>query len=187
MPTQGRDASGLPFSNIMFSKDHGQTWSVSAHARTNTTECAVAELSDGSLLLNMRDNRNRGDQSEKNGRAISLTHDLGKTWTVHPADHGVLPEPVCMASMISHKLADGRHILIFSNPRDKSARKAMTVQVSFDDGKTWPEKHHMLLDAKGGAYSTLVMIDAQTLGILYESSQADLVFQKIPLAEIFPK
>lgn len=184
MPTQGRDATGLPFSNIMFSKDHGQTWSVSAHARSNTTECAVAELSDGSLLLNMRDNRNRGDQSTTNGRALSVTHDLGKTWTVHPADHGALPEPVCMASLISHKLADGRHILIFSNPRDKSARKAMTLQVSFDDGKTWPEKHRMLLDAKGGAYSSLVMTDDKTLGIIYESSQADLVFQKILLDDL---
>jgi hypothetical protein len=28
------------------------------------------------------------------------------------------------------------------------------------------------------------MIDDQTLGILYESSQADLVFQKIPLADL---
>lgn len=76
MPTQGRDATGLPFSNIIFSKDHGKTWTVSSHARTNTTECAVAELADGSLLLNMRDNLNRGDQSQKTAapsrsRAIS--------------------------------------------------------------------------------------------------------------------
>lgn len=82
--------------------------------------------------------------------------------------------------MISHKLADGRQALIFSNPRDKSARKAMTLQFSLDDGKNWPEKCRTLLDGKGGAYSSLVMIDPQTLGILYESSQADLIFQKSP-------
>lgn len=187
MPTQGRDAKGLPFSNIMFSKDHGQTWTVSNHARTNTTECAVAELADGSLLLNMRDNRNRGDHSDKNGRALSVTRDLGQTWTIHPADHSALPEPVCMASMISHTLADGRHILLFSNPRDKSARKAMTLQLSLDGGKTWPGDHHLLLDAPGAMYSSLVMIDAHTLGILYESSQADMVFQKISLTEILPR
>jgi sialidase-1 len=186
MPTQGRDAKGLPFSNIMFSKDHGNTWTVSNHARTNTTECAVAELADGSLLLNMRDNRNRGDLSDQNGRALSLTTDLGQTWTTHPADHAALPEPVCMASMISHTLADGRHILLFSNPRDKSARKTLTLQLSLDGGKTWPGVHHILLDAPGAMYSSLVMIDAHTLGILYESSQADMVFQKIPLTEILP-
>ena len=31
------------------------------------------------------------------------------------------------------------------------------------------------------------MIDAHTLGILYESSQADMVFQKIHLTEILPR
>ena len=181
MPTQGRDAAGMPFSNLMFSRDHGVTWTVSTHARSNTTECAVAELSDGALLLNMRDNRNRNDQSATNGRALSVTRDLGKTWEVHPADHGVLPEPVCMGSMISHTFADGRRLLIFSNPRHKTARREMTIQLSWDDGKTWPEKNRLLLDEAGGAYSSLVMIDDKTLGILYESSQADLVFQKIPL------
>jgi sialidase-1 len=87
--------------------------------------------------------------------------------------------------MISHKLPDGRHVLIFSNPRHKSSRRDMTIQLSFDDGKTWPAKHHLLLDTRGGAYSSLVMIDDQTLGILYESSQADLLFQRIPVADMF--
>jgi sialidase-1 len=41
----------------------------------------------------------------------------------------------------------------------------------------------ILLDQKGGAYSSLVMVDDETLGILYESSRADLVFQTIKLSE----
>ena len=59
----------------------------------------------------------------------------------------------------------------------------MTIQMSLDDGKTWPTKHHILLDTKGGAYSSLVMIDDETIGILYESSAADMIFQKIPLKD----
>lgn len=89
-----------------------------------------------------------------------------------------------MASMISHQLTDGRNILIFSNPRHKSARREMTIQISWDDGKSWPEQQRILLDEKGGAYSSLVMTDDKTLGIIYESSQADLVFQKILLSEL---
>ena len=181
MPTQGRDASGLPFSNLMWSRDHGRSWTLSKPARQNTTECAVAALSDGSLMLNMRDNRNRSDRSERNGRAISVSSDLGQTWRVHPSDHGALPEPVCMASLISHRLADGRHVLFFSNPASTSKRERMTVRVSLDDGQTWPHERQLLLDQAGGAYSSLVMIDERTLGILYESSQADLVFQRLPL------
>jgi sialidase-1 len=181
MPTQGRDENGHPFSNLMHSRDHGQTWTLSVPARDNTTECSVAELSDGSLMLNMRDNRNRNDKSRKNGRAISVTDDLGKTWTLHKTDHGALREPVCMASLISHTRQNGQHVLVFSNPNSKTSRKRMTVQFSFDDGATWPREHHVLLDERGGAYSSLVMLDDDTVGILYESSQANLVYQTVPV------
>ncbi len=53
--------------------------------------------------------------------------------------------------------------------------------MSLDDGTTWAKQ--ILLDGEGGAYSSLVMIDNNTLGILYESSRADLVFQTIQLKE----
>ena len=181
MPTQGRDAKGLPFSNFMWSKDHGKSWTLSSPARENTTECSVAELRDGSLMLNIRDNRNRSDKSKTNGRAVSVTSDMGKTWEVHSSDHGALPEPVCMASLIPHDLKDGRRVLFFSNPNSKYKREKMTVRMSLDQGKTWPKS--ILLDKEGGAYSSLAMVDDRTLGILYESSVADMVFQKIKLSE----
>ncbi len=182
MPSQGRDAKGFPFSNITWSKDHGKTWHVSAPARDDTSECSVAELSDGSLMLNIRDNRNRKDKSESNGRAVGVSNDLGKTWKKHSSDHGALPEPTCMASLISHD--SDKHLLFFSNPHNKKSRGDMTIQMSTDDGTTWPGKNHILLDSgRGNGYSSLVIIDQQTLGILYESSVADLVFQKIPLSD----
>jgi len=182
MPTQGRDKTGLPFSNIMWSKDRGKTWTVSAHARDNTTECAVAECADGSLLLTMRDNRNRADKSSTNGRAMALTRDLGANWTVHAADRGALPEPVCMASMIGHTLRDGRRLLLFSNPNHKQRRHNMCIQTSLDHGVTW--RKGAWLDDVGGAYSNLVMVDDDSVGLLYESSQADLLFQRVPLQEL---
>lgn len=183
MPTQGRDANGIPFSNITWSDDHGKTWTVSSHARDNTTECAVAELSDGSLMLNMRDNRNRRDKSNTNGRAIAITSNLGKQWKKHSSDHGALPEPTCMASLISHQQLNGQHLLFFSNPNNKNGRSNMTIQMSSDDGGSWPKNHRILLDSNGGAYSSLVIVDDKTIGILYESSAADMIFQKMPLRD----
>ena len=53
--------------------------------------------------------------------------------------------------------------------------------MSLDDGATWAKQ--ILLDEDGGAYSSLVMVDDSTLGILYESSRADLIFQTIQLKE----
>ena len=177
MPTQGRDAAGRPFSNITWSRDGGQSWTVSEPARGNTTECSVVELGDGSLMLNMRDNRNRSDKSSSNGRAVAVSRDLGETWEKHSSDHGSLPEPTCMASLIRH----GNH-LFFSNPHHKSTRSHLTIQRSTDWGKTWPDGNQVLLDeGRGRGYSSLVMINDDTLGILYESSRANLVFQKLPL------
>ena len=184
MATQGRDQTGRPFSNITSSRDHGKTWTVSTPARNDCSECTVAELSDGRLMLNIRDNRNRKEKGDRNGRAVSVTSDLGKTWTVHSSDHQSLPAPVCNASLLRHTLKDGRSLLLFSNPRSKTKRNTMTIQASLDDGVTWPEKHHVLLDEVGGAYSGLVMVDDDTVGILYESSAADLVFQAVALDEI---
>ena len=86
-----------------------------------------------------------------------------------------------MASLISRKLNNGRTVLFFSNPNHKSKRKNMTVQMSLDDGKTWTKR--VRLDQNGGAYSSLVMVNDKTLGILYESSRADMVFQTISLSE----
>ncbi len=75
-----------------------------------------------------------------------------------------------------------RSVLLFANPHSQKARTHHTVQVSFDDGMTWPESHHLLLDTgRGAGYPSLTQVDERHVGIIYEGSQAHLVFEKIPL------
>jgi sialidase-1 len=191
-PTQGRDENGLPFSNITYSKDAGKTWKTSNAAAHNTTESMAIELLDGSIMLNMRDNRNRHEKGVENGRSISVTKDLGDTWTEHITSHGALIESVCMASIHRHNYKDNqgkpKSVLLFSNPNSKYKRIKQTIKVSFDDGLTWPEKYWLELDEGGGAgYSCLTSIDENTIGILYEGSQAQMTFQKILLSELISK
>lgn len=188
-PTQGRNANGKAFSNITYSKDGGNTWKTSkAAAQESTTENMVVELTDGTLMLNMRSNANSTDTSHTNGRAIATTSNMGQDWTVHPTSHSALPEPTCMASIIRHNFVQNgkkRSVLLFSNPDAKTARKNMTIKVSYDDGKTWSSHKKILLDEeKSRGYSCLTSIDNNTIGILYESSQADMVFQTIKLNEL---
>lgn len=186
-PTQGRDATGKPFSNITYSKDHGQTWQTSnAATAESTTENMAVELSDGSLMLNMRANANRTDTSSNNGRAIAVTGNLGNNWTIHPTSHQALQEPTCMASIIRHdytKNGTKKSMLIFCNPDSKIARNYITLKVSTDDGNTW-EKKVLLDEWKGRGYSCITSIDEETIGVLYESSQADLVFQAVKLKDL---
>ena len=183
-PTQGRDKDGKPFSNITYSKDGGKTWTTSNPAYSNTTECMVVELADGSLMLNMRDNRNHGVKSP-NGRRICVTKDLGQTWTEHPTSHAVLTEPTCMASIHRHDYKK-KSLLAFMNPNSYRARNQLTLKFSLDEGMTWPEKYWLLLDEWGGfGYSCITSIDQETLGVVYEGSGAQIVFQKIKLSDIF--
>lgn len=180
-PTQGRNKAGLAFSNITYSKDGGKTWLTSKPAlQESTTECAVVELKDGSLMLNMRANSNRNDTSSSNGRAIAITGDMGDTWQEHPSSHQALPEPTCMASLHAQQ---GK--LFFTNPNNKTKREQITLKISVDEGLTWPEKYWVLLDEwNGRGYSCITEIDDNYIGVLYESSQADLVFQRIALADL---
>lgn len=190
-PTQGRDENGLPFSNITYSTDNGSTWHTSNPANQNTTECSVVENTPGQLMLNIRDNRNRHDKSETNGRAIYTTNDLGTTWTEHSSSHNSLIESVCMASLHKHQYSDhdtSKEVLLFANPNSKYQRVNQTIKMSFDGGITWPKDHWILLDeGRGRGYSCITSIDENTIGIVYESSRADLVFQKIELRDFLLK
>lgn len=187
LPTQGRDSEGKPFSNITWSKDGGETWSTSNPAATNTTECMAVELNDGSIMLNMRDNRNRGNDTV-NGRTIATTADLGTTWNEHPTSRKALIEPTCMASIHRHhyrEKGEEKSLLLFVNPASTSKRNNITLKVSCDDGNSWPEEKQILLDELSGrGYSCITSVDEETIGILYESSQSDMVFQTIKLKEI---
>ena len=185
MPTQGRDRNGTPFSNITYSTDRGKTWVTSSPASRNTTESQVVELDDGALMLNIRDNRNRGAKRlSEAGRSVYVTRDLGKTWAEHPTSRKALPEPVCCAGFLAHGAGK---LLIFSNPpnlRSKGGRTRMTMKFSLDQGETWPEAYRVLLDSGKSAYSCLTSVDEETVGILYEGSRARICFQKLRISDL---
>jgi sialidase-1 len=174
-------------STIVFSTDHGSTWHIGTGARSNTTEAQVVELSDGSLMLNMRDDRNRYEKGPANGRAVALTYDMGKTWTTHPSSNSALPEPNCMASLISVELPIAgtlKNVLFFSNPDNRNFRRNLSVKASLDEGLTWPPEYRLeLYEADCYGYSCLTAVDDKYLGILYEGT-GDLYFQKIPFDDI---
>lgn len=180
-PIQFIGKDRIPCAGIMYSTDKGETWTIHQPARTNTTEAQVAEIEPGVLMLNMRDNRG-------GSRAVSTATNMGKTWVQHSSSRNALQEPVCMASLLHVKAEDNalkRDLLLFSNPNTTAKRHHITIKASLDGGKTWQEANQLLLDeAIGWGYSCLTMIDRKTVGILYESSSANITFQAIPLKDI---
>ncbi len=191
-PAQFKDKKQMPHSTIIWSKNHGKSWTAGTGAKENTTEAQLIELDNGNLMLNMRDNRNSQDTTITNGRSVYVTDNLGKSWTKHQTSRtNVLKESTCQASLIKEEfIVDGKKqkMVLFSNPNTKQGRHHMTIKVSFDDGLTWPVKNQLLLDAGNGrGYSCLTKIDDNTVGILYEGSSADLIFQKVKIDDLIKK
>ena len=183
IPAQYRDADGLPHSTVVWSEDRGETWQVGTGARPDTTESAVVELADGSWMLNMRCNRG-------GARAVTVTSDRGQTWTEHPSSRKALPDPVCMASLLRFSrdpAGPEGDALLFSNPAVVAPpRREIRLRSSEDEGLHWSAG--LLLDERTSAgYSCIAAVDEVTVGILYESSAAQLVFQRVPLAELLER
>jgi sialidase-1 len=93
-----------------------------------------------------------------------------------------------MASILRHEYmvkGQKRSVLLFANPDSKTLRHHMTIKVSYDEGATWQTNKKILLDEwKSRGYSCMTSIDGETVGIVYESSQCDLVFQQIKIKEL---
>ena len=167
------------YSHVIYSDDHGRTWQLGGSTpQHQVNESEVAELSDGRLLLNMRNY----DRSAKN-RKIAWSSDGGLTWSDIQSDP-VLVEPICQASLHRFQIEEeGRSILLFSNPASQVKRDSMTVRVSFDEGETWPRS--LLLHVGQAAYSDLVTLPDGDAGILYEAGPSQeesykrIVFQRI--------
>lgn len=174
---QFKDKDQIPHSTLIYSQDHGTTWHIGTGAKPETTEAQVVELADGTLMLNMRDNRG-------GSRSVYTTTDFGQTWTEHPTSRKSLKESVCQASIIRIKLKDGRQALAFFNPNSDYDRSHLSLKLSFDEGMTWDDKYTTLVyEPDSYGYSCLTQLDENTLGVLYEEA-GDLYFQQLDLNEI---
>ncbi len=148
------------YSHVIYSDDAGASWRIGGVAEGKTDESTVMELSDGTLYLNMRNNRGT------HRRAFATSTDKGLTWSPVGEDPA-LAEPVCQASILRLSTEkDGvKNRIVFSNPASER-RENMTVRLSYDECKTWPVAK--TLWPGPSAYSDLVLATDKRIGCLYE-------------------
>lgn len=169
-------------STLCTSADGGKTWKYGNGIPHATSECQVVELNDGSLMLNCRNERRQGH------RIVYTTTDLGQTWTEHASNNKALQEPTCQASI----LRVNKKLMLFSNPKS-GHRDHMTIRFSTDEGLSWSDGYEY--DHRGcWGYSCLTMVDAQTVGVFYETAHCapgngnhGIGFLRIPLKRITGK
>ena len=108
------------------------------------TECEVAELRNGSVLMTSRNFY--GASSGQGARLMARSDDGGSTWAANWTARD-LPDPYCEGSILSNAAAGS---LLFANP-SSHVRANFSLHQSFDDGSTWPV-HHVVYGG-GSAYS----------------------------------
>jgi sialidase-1 len=156
------------YSHVLLSDDGGTGWRIGGVSpRDQLNECQIAELADGTLVLNMRNY----DRS-KRARAVTRSSDGGSSFGPVVWDEA-LPEPICQAGLVALAEGDARR-LVFSNPASAERRERMTLKASDDGGASWREV--AVLHAGPAAYSCLVALPAvdttPQVGCLYECGEA---------------
>lgn len=162
------------YSHAIYSDDGGKKWKLGESTpQHQVNESTVAELSDGNLMLNMR------NYNDTRIRQVAVSNDGGHSWSDLRGD-STLIEPVCQGSLLNYKVGK-KSVLAFSNPADTKERKRMTVRWSYDDGKTW--KDNKVINEGFGAYSNLVLLPNGKLACLYEGGLNGgfdgIVFQEV--------
>lgn len=170
-------------SHVFYSDDHGQTWKLGGTVDRHTDECQVVELSDGTVMINMRNYWGRhGKQPDKDKmRAVAVSRDGGATWEDLRFDETLI-EPICQGSFLRYSMKgeSGDGWLLFSNPASTSTRHRLTVRLSNDEGETWPVAK--LLHEGPSAYSCLTVLPDGSIGCLYEGGE-NHAYEKIIFAK----
>jgi sialidase-1 len=169
------------YAAAFYSDDHGVTFHLSPDVLLQSDETIAAELPDGGVLLNSRD-----QYLGKNKRILSFdaTGNLNGApkWITDFNDN--LPDPVCQASMINSKTTDNKSVLIYSNPASSNkTRTNLGIRQSFDFGKTWTSP--VIVDSGYAAYSDLVILPSGDIGVVYESNNyGAITFIAVPYKNI---
>jgi len=155
---------GTSWSFIIYSDDHGKTWQMSDNeVGPNVNESQVVELTDGSLLLNMRTGQG------KDCRVGATSKDDGKTWS-KLFDIPELPDAGCQASLLRYTWPDldgGKSRILYSKGTTPN-RRVGTVRLSYDEAKTWPVAKVVCEGYFG--YSCLTIMPDDTIGCLFETA-----------------
>lgn len=162
----------------VYSDDHGETWTMGTPVGTEMDENKVVELSDGTLMMNSRENVRTGH------RWVALSHDGGETWEdlhrdptlVDPGNNAHITRAYPDSPQGSRK----SKILLFTHadhaPND---RENGTIEVSEDDGATWSRKRTF----QPGAcqYSVLIPSGRGEFALLYEGEDEAITFARLDL------
>jgi sialidase-1 len=156
----------------VFSDDGGRTWQRGEIAVPNTAdwvnpnEPLVVELSDGRVMMNVR------NESRRRRRLVTISPNGATDWST-PRFDDALWENSCMAGLLRLNPGSSAEAgwLLFANPHHPSERRNLSVKLSRDEGATWPV--NKTLEEGLSAYADLAQLPDGTVLCFYERGSAD--------------
>lgn len=143
--------------HAVYTDDGGATWHVSDLAfgepGNQGDEAKMVQLTDGRILMSVRRQGERG---------FAISEDGGQTWPVR----GTWPDlqaNACNGDLIRY---DDSLLLHTLPDSPRLWRENVSVFLSFDEGKTWPE--HKMISSGRSMYSSLTVLPDGTLGAYVE-------------------
>ncbi|MFE1307731.1 exo-alpha-sialidase [Streptomyces sp. NPDC058755] len=152
--------------HALYSDDGGRTWHLgfvddTYDGATNANETSIAQLPDGRLYISSRDQNGSGGPGH---RLDTYSGDGGGSLVRPFAVQRTLNDvPVVEGSVL--QLHKGP--LLFSAPSVPTARRAMALWSSTNDGRTFTRLR--TLSDRPAAYSDLVQLGRDRVGLLYET------------------
>lgn len=162
----------------VYSDDHGETWTMGTPVGTEMDENKVAELSDGTVMLNSREHVRTGH------RWVALSRDGGETYEdLHRDPSLVDPGNNAQLSRAYPDDPEGSakaEVLLFSHADHvPNSRENGTVEISTDDGASWSRKR---VFAPGAcSYSVIIPVGRDEFLLAYEGAQETIMIARLDM------
>lgn len=145
---------------IIYSDDEGDTWKFSTQsAYSGGDESKLVELADGTVMISVRQNGQRGYNKSTDG---------GVTWGTQ-AKWADIDGNACNGDI----LYVNKHVMLHSYPNN-GKRKNVTIKASFDGGKSWSNPY--VVCAPSSCYSTMDVTKDGDIAIFYEDNACSTGF-----------
>ena len=162
----------------VYSDDHGETWTMGTPVGTEMDENKIAELSDGTVMLNSREHVRTGH------RWVALSLDGGETYEdLHRDPSLVDPGNNAQLSRAYPDDPEGSakaEVLLFSHADHvPNSRENGTVEISTDDGASWSRKR---VFAPGAcSYSVIIPVGRDEFLLAYEGAQETIMIARLDM------
>ena len=150
---------------VIYSTDNGETWRLSKSvAYSGGDESKLEQMNDGSLLLSVRQNGNRGWNTATYSKNADGTVDF--KWGTQKRT-GDIWGNACNADILYYsRKTDGKEDIMLHSYINSSGRESLQLAMSLDGGKSWKSVYN--IQPNGSCYSTMIQLPNGNVALLYE-------------------